>query len=121
MRSELFPIYFIDSPAIINASVTPIPGSASLPVQVVAESGFKSAYAILWIDSTGDFIGMYTGDVGSETLRCIIGGGIVSTTPVVIAAHSRVSLRSMTPVAITNGKLTISFMGQGLGNGTGLS
>ncbi len=112
--SNLFPIYFIDPPNILNASVTSIPGSASLPLQVVAESGNRAAYQIDYIDTTGDYIGVYTGEVASEVLRCIIGGGLVSSSAVVIAAHSRVSLRSMTATAITNGKLTITFMGQGL-------
>lgn len=115
MQPNLFPIYWIDSPKILDCSVTPIPGSGSSPVQVVLESGFKAAYAINFIDTTGDWIGLYTGAPGSETLRTIIGGGLNTFTPVVIAAHSRVSLRSMTASAITNGKLTITFLGQGLG------
>ncbi len=109
----LFPIYFIDAPEILNTSVTPIPGSASLPLQIVAESGLKAAYAVQYIDSTGDWIGLYTGSVGNEVLRCIIGGGLSLTVPVVIAHNSRVSLRSMTTSPITNGRLTISFLGYG--------
>lgn len=114
----LFPIYFIDAPEILYTNVTPIPGNASLPIQVVANSGFKAAYGVAWIDTTGDYIGLYTGPSGSEVLRTIIGGGVVSMTPVVIAAHSRVSLRSMTSSAITNGQIVITFLGQGLGQGT---
>lgn len=110
----LFPIYFIDAPQILNAYSTSIPGSGSDPLQVVADSGLKAAYGVAYVDSTGDFIGLYTGAMGSEILRCIIGGGIASATAVVIAAHSRVSLRSMTPSAITNGEITITFLGQGL-------
>lgn len=94
-------------------TVTPIPGSGSLPLQVIANSGVKAAYGISFLDTSGDFIGLYTGIPGSETLRCIIGGGITSKEPVVIASNSRVSLRSMTATAITNGYLTLSFLGQG--------
>lgn len=118
MSNNLYPIYFIDPPKILDSGVTNIPGSASLPVQVVANSGLKAAHAIDYIDTTGDYIGVYTGLTGVEVLRCIIGGGLVSTAPVVIAANSRVSLRSMTATAITTGKLTMSFMGQGW-NGSG--
>lgn len=113
----LFPIYFIDPPQILNTSVTNIPGSGSSPLQVVADSGTKAAYGIQYIDTTGDWIGVYTGSVGNEVLRCIVGGGQVNETPVVIAVHSRVSLRSMTASAITNGRITISFLGQGWGGG----
>ena len=118
VAGSLFPIYFIDAPEILYTNVTPIPGSASLPIQVVADSGFKAAYGISWIDTTGDYIGVYTGPVGSEVLRTIIGGGVVSAAPVVISAHSRVSLRSMTATPVTNGQIIIVFLGQGLGQGT---
>lgn len=117
MTNNLFPIFFIDPPKILDAYVTGIPGSGSSPIQVVAESGFKAAYAIGYVDTTGDFIGVYVGAIGAEVLKCIIGGGLVSTAPVVIPAHSRVSLRSMTAAPITNGKLTMTFLGQGLGQG----
>jgi len=116
VAGSLFPIYFIDSPEILYTNVTPIPGSGSSPLQVVADSGFKAAYGISWQDTTGDYIGVYTGAAGSEVLKVIIGGGVVSAVPVVIAAHSRVSLRSMTNTSITNGQLTMTFLGQGLGN-----
>jgi hypothetical protein len=118
IAGTLFPVYFIDSPEILYTNITPIPGDASLPIQVVASSGFKAAYGIHWLDTTGDYIGVYTGAVGSEVLRVIIGGGVVSFAPVVIAAHSRVSLRSMTATPVTNGQITITFLGQGLGQGT---
>lgn len=113
MSNNLFPVFFIDPPKILDSSVTNIPGSGSLPLQVVANSGLKSAYEVQYIDTTGDYIGLYTGLVGSEVLRCIIGGGLVSSTPVVIAINSRVSLRSMTASPITTGKLTLTFLGQG--------
>lgn len=118
VAGSLFPIYFIDPPEILNASVTNIPGSGSSPIQVVLNSGLKAAYGVSYVDTTGDFIGLYTGVMGQEVLRCIIGGGLVSTAPVVIAANSRVSLRSMTASAITNGRITITFLGQGWSGGS---
>lgn len=114
MTGKLFPIAFLDAPQVLNASVTSIPGSASLPLQVIADSGFKAAHAIDYLDTTGDYVGVFTGLAGHETLRCIIGGGAPNyETAVVIAAHSRVSLRSMTASAITNGTLTLTLMGMG--------
>jgi len=118
IAGTLFPIYQIDAPEILFTNVTPIPAASSAPIQVVANSGFKAAYGVQWIDTTGDYIGLYTGAVGHEVLRTIIGGGVVTMTPVVIAAHSRVSLRSMTSSPITNGQIVITFLGQGLGQGT---
>ena len=110
----LFPIFFIDAPAILNTFVTPIPGSGSSPLQVVADSGLRAAYAIGWIDTTGDYIGVYIGPSGFETLLTIIGGGQVSVTSAVIPHNSRVSLRSMSASSITNGDLALTFLGQGL-------
>jgi hypothetical protein len=114
MSIGLFPIYYLDPPQILSAYVTNIPGAGSLPMQVVANSGVRSAYAISYIDTTGDWIGVYLGSSGNERLASIIGGGQVIITPVVIPAHTRVSLRSMSASAITNGSLTMSFLGQGL-------
>lgn len=105
-----FPVAFFDAPEIVNCAVTPIPGAASPPLQVVADSGTRSAVAIDYIDTTGDFIGVYLGKSGSETLLCIIGNGQTSRAWGVYAAHSRVSLRSMTSSSITNGTLAGTLM-----------
>lgn len=112
--NNLFPIAFMDAPIVLRASVTPIPGSGGIPLQVSANIGMKAAHAIDYIDTTGDFIGVYTGPIGQEVLRCIIGGGQVTRAYVVIAAGNRVSLRSVTATAVTNGELSCVFMGMGL-------
>lgn len=111
--NNLFPIAFMDAPKVLNASVTPIPGSGSAPVQVVANLGHKAAHAIDYIDNTGDYIGVYTGPIGQEILVVIIGGGAVTRAYVVIPALARVSLRSITSSPITNGYLSMNFMGMG--------
>lgn len=113
--NNLYPVCFIDPPHILLASVTSIPGSGSAPLEVIADSGVKVAHAIDFIDTTGDYIGVFTGAQGSETLRCIIGGGATTRIAVVIAVRSRVSLRSMSASAITNGNLTMTLMGFGMG------
>jgi|SRR5579859_690625 len=111
MSVYLYPIAYFDPPQVLDASITNIPAASALPLQVIANIGFKASYAITYIDTTGDYIGVYTGVVGSEVLNCIIGGGQNSTTYSVIAAQSRVSLRSMTNTPITNGKLMCTFLG----------
>lgn len=108
-----FPIAFFDPPIVLNASVTPIPGSGSPTLQVVDNLGSVACYYVNYIDSTGDFIGVYKGASGLETLVCVIGGGTASIVPGVIAARSRISLRSMTTSPITNGNLFCTFLGQG--------
>lgn len=104
------PICFIDPPAILNAAVTPIPGSGSSPLQVIADTGARSAGAIDYIDTTGDFIGVYIGGIGLESLLCIIGNGLSSRSLAAIAPHSRLSLRSLTATSITSGHLTCAVM-----------
>lgn len=105
-----FPIAFMDN-KLLDMTVTPIPDSGSLPLQVIADSGFKSAVRVDFIDTSGDFIGVYLGVAASETLLCIIGGGVGCGWAFgVFAAHSRVSLRSMTTTPITAGKLTLTLM-----------
>jgi hypothetical protein len=111
--ASLFPIAFIDPPEVLNTSVTNIPGSGSSPLQVVANLGLRASHAIDYIDSTGDFIGVYRGPSGQESLITIIGGGVTTRQYCVLPALSRVSLRSMTASAITNGNITLVFMGVG--------
>lgn len=109
----LFPVAFMDAPRVLNASVTPIPGAASLPLEIVHNIGVRAVYAIDYIDSTGDYIGVYLGAVGSENLATIIGGGAISRAWIVIPVNSRVSLKSITASSITNGYLSCTFMGLG--------
>lgn len=87
----LFPRAFFDAPQVLSASVTPIPGSGDPPLQVVANLGIHSTYAVDYIDSTGDYIGIYVGAPGQEILKCIVGGvmsiqGVVSGTAIPISA-----------------------------------
>jgi len=103
----------MDSPQVLNATVTPIPGSGSNPLQIIASSGLKASWAIDYIDSTGDYIGVFTGASGHEVMLTIIGGGQTSRAYAVIPANSRVSLRSITSTPITNGYLSCVFMGMG--------
>lgn len=105
-----FPVAFLDPPQILYANVTNIPGSGGSPLQVVADLGPNNATKIAFLDTTGDYIGVYIGASGHELLRCIIGGGLDSEALALFPAHCRVSLRSMTASAITNGNLTCTFL-----------
>lgn len=116
--NAVFPIAYLDPPAVLNSYVTNIPGSLSSTLQVVANIGVKAAFAIQYTDTTGDYIGVYIGAPGQEVLRTIIGGGQTTIVPVVIPAQSRVSVRSMSTIAITNGNISCVFLGMGLGQGT---
>ena len=111
--TAIYPIAFMDAPQILVANVTNIPGSGSAPLQIIANLGLKAAYALDYIDTTGDFIGVYIGAPGFETLLCIIGNGETDRAWAVAHANSRISLRSMTSTPITNGSLSITFMGVG--------
>jgi hypothetical protein len=113
VNSDVYPLYFIDSPEILDCSVTNIPGSGGSTLQIVAQSPIWASYALQYTDTTGDWIGLYTGLSGQEVLRTVIGGGVTTIVPVVVSAKSRVSVRSMTASAITNGKITIVFLGHG--------
>lgn len=104
----------MDTP-VLNASNTTVPGNGGSFLEVIANSGIRVAYAVDYLDTTGENIGIYTGQSGQEILRCILGGGAISRAHVVIAANSRVSLRSMGPADITNGKLVMTLMGMGWG------
>lgn len=104
--SALVPLCFFDPPQVINTKVTPIPGSGSPPLQVIADTGIITGVGIVYKDGTGDFIGVYLGASGHEVLGCIIGNGDTNTAWARFPQHSRVSLRSMTPTQINNGLLS---------------
>lgn len=105
-----FPLFFFDPPIVLDTTVTPIPGSGSSPLQVVANSGATSTVAVDYVDTTGDYIGVYIGSSGHETLLCLIGNGLSTRAWGHVNANSRISLRSMTATPITSGKLSCSFM-----------
>ena len=105
-----FPVAFFDPPQVLNATITNIPGSGSSPLQVIADLGPNGATKVAYIDTTGDYIGIYIGASGYETLRCIVGGGLTNNAEAYFPAHCRVSLRSMSSNPITNGYLTCTFI-----------
>jgi hypothetical protein len=106
MSSPLIPYCFFDSPQVIDCSVTPIPASGSLPLQVIATTGgLNLGCGIQFADTTGDMIGVYIGASGSEVLACIIGNGVSSQGWAKFPPNSRISLRNMLNTEITLGRL----------------
>jgi hypothetical protein len=62
-------------------------------------------------DTTGSFIGIYTGAVASEVLAAVFGPGSNETVEVSIASGTRVSLRALENIAIPLGNVSMNFMG----------
>lgn len=105
--SYVIPIAYPDPPYIIDTAVTNIPGSGSLPLQIVAATGVNTGVGVTFNDSTGNFIGVYKGTAGHETLLCIIGNGTSGQAWASIPAQSRISLRSMISAPVTYGLLNV--------------
>ena len=100
-------IFFFDAPQVLDCSVTPIPGSASLPLQVVASSAYPIG-KILIDESIGTYVGLYTGLVGAEVLKCILASD--DHQDVFIPSGTRISLRSMDSSSITVGAICCQFL-----------
>ena len=94
---------------ILDTSSTAIPGSASLPLQVVASTA-ADTQKVISVEDIGEYIGLYTGAASSEVLKCILplGGGEVQ---VDIPSGTRISLRAIETSAISTGKISINFIG----------
>ena len=100
---------FIDTTPVLDSSSTNIPASASSPVEIV--SSLASIIKKIRVnDTTGEFIGLYTGAAASEVLQCVIGPGMDGEIPVMMDGTSRVSLRNMANSTISTGKICIQFL-----------
>lgn len=97
--------------SVLDTGVTNIPGVFGSPVQVVASLA-APVKALQIIDTTGAFIGLYTGGSGSEVLKLIIGPGSDQTIEHSIPSGTRISLRKMVDTApISTGLIAINFLG----------
>lgn len=106
---------FFDSPEVLDASITPIPGSGGAFLQVVASLAYAS-HRIFVRDGIGDrFIGVFVGVLGQERLHCILGTDSGSVIDVYTPRGTRVSLRAMSVDAITDNSLCLQFMGSAIG------
>lgn len=96
---------------ILDASSTNIPGSASSPVQVVASTA-SAIQALQLLDTTGAFIGVYTGAAASEVLKLVMGPGSDQTIEHAIPAGTRISLKRLDSTsAVSTGIVAINFLG----------
>lgn len=96
---------------ILDTSVTNIPGSASSPVQVIASTAAEIK-AIQLLDTTGAFVGVYVGGIGSEVLKFVMGPGSDQTIEHNIPAASRVSLKRLdATAAVSSGIVAFNCMG----------
>jgi len=112
IRSNTKRLKIIDHPdtAFLNCGSTTIPKSSGGFLQIVATL-VDDCKKIIWGDDIGKFIGLYTGAAASEALYVIIPKGGIEI-EVNIPAGTRISLRNMEDVNITNGKAAISFLGE---------
>lgn len=103
---------FLDAPAgpVLDASSNNIPASASNPLQVVASLASAVTH-LRFGDTTGEYIGVYSGAVLSEVLETIIQPGDDGLVPCRLPAGTRISLRNMGASAIVSGNLSIQFLG----------
>jgi len=102
-------IDLLDTPVMDTSSVA-ITASSGTPVQVVASLA-ANAKKLKINDTTGEFIGVYTGAALSEVLQCVIGPGEDGTIELQISSTERVSVRNMANSAISVGNLCIQFIG----------
>jgi len=96
---------------ILDTSSTNIAGSASNPTQVV--SSLAAAVKMLQLlDTTGAFIGVYTGAALSEVLQFVMGPGSDQTIEHSIPAGTRISLKRLdSTTAVSSGIVAINFIG----------
>jgi hypothetical protein len=96
---------------ILDTSSTNIAGSASNPTQVVASTAAATKKLQL-LDTTGAFIGVYTGAALSEVLQFVMGPGSDQTIEHSIPAGTRISLKRLdSTTAISSGIVAINFIG----------
>jgi hypothetical protein len=96
---------------ILDTSSTNIAGSASSPTEVVASTAAATKKLQL-LDTTGAFIGVYTGAALSEVLQFVMGPGSDQTIEHSIPAATRISLKRLdSTTAVSSGIVAINFIG----------
>lgn len=96
--------------ALYDASVTNVPASGGSPQTLVASLA-ATVKAIQIFDTTGGFIGVYTGAAASEVLKFVFGPGSDQTVDVSIASGTRISIRNLQNSAISTGMIAMNFLG----------
>ena len=103
----------------IDASSTNIPASSSNPLNVVDVPGglADNVNQVQCIDTTGEFIGLYSDPNGDGTwapaspvLECIFGPGCDQTISVQLSSGTVLGLRNMKNAAITVGDFALNLI-----------
>lgn len=103
--------YTVTETVFNNCASTTINGSAGAFVELIASTASASK-RIQILDTTGAFIGIYTGGSGSESLKVIAGPGSDQTIDLTIAASTRVSVRRLDSASnITSGIFALNLIG----------
>lgn len=71
----------------------------------------RAVFKAQCFDTSGLFIGVYTGPAGQEDLAFIVGPGSNESTDTVLPTGSRVSIRSMDSSTSSVGNVAINFLG----------
>jgi hypothetical protein len=88
-----------------------IPGSSGSPIAVVVSTA-AAVKKLQLLDTTGAFIGVYTGAALSEVLQLVMGPGSDQTIEHSIPAGTRVSLKRLdSTVSVSSGIVAINFIG----------
>lgn len=96
---------------IINCATTTINGSSGALVPIVTSLA-ANCYKLQILDTTGGFIGIYTGASGSEVLKLVSGPGSDQTIQHVIPVGTRISVKRLdSTTALTSGIYAINFIG----------
>lgn len=95
--------------SLIDASSTNIPGSASLPLTLIASTS-AATKKIQIVEDIGEYMALYTGAVSSEVLLAALplGGGEVEVN---VPAATRISIKALKTPAITSSNLIINLLG----------
>lgn len=94
----------------IDASSTNIPASATTPLTVVASLA-TAAIQVQCIDTTGEFIGLYSDPAGTPVLEAIFGPGCDQTIDIQIPATTVLGIRNMKNATISVGDFALNFIG----------
>ena len=96
--------------SLINTMTNPIPGSASLPLEVISSTS-QQCYEIQVVEDIGEYYAIYKGAASAEVLLAAVplGGGDIK---VDVPAGTRLSVRSLkvTPIN-SNTNLIINLIG----------
>lgn len=105
--STLDVVDFLDAPFFDATTIAGSGGGFTTSVASLAANVKK----VQVFDTSGSFIGVYTGAAASETLKFVFGPGSNEEIDAVIASGTRISFRSLETTAPVAGNITMNFIG----------